>query len=119
MRAWLLAGAAVLSLVPAAPAQAPGRFAWKKDQILLYRVEQTTTAAEVVDGAKTETTSKHSNLKCWKVLDVDAAGVATFQLWLANLRVEMTKPNGEVLLFDSAAPDKSTPQLRDKLTPFV
>jgi hypothetical protein len=117
-RVWSFAVLAGLAWAAAAPAQAP-RFAWKAGQILSYRVDQTTTVSETVEGSKTESTRKHSNVKCWKVLDVDAAGVATVQLWLASLRIETTTPTGETLVFDSANPDKSTPQLREQLGKYV
>jgi hypothetical protein len=52
-------------------------------------------------------------------VDVDAAGVATLQMSLVTLRMESTSPKGEVLLFDSAAPDQSTPALREQLSKYV
>lgn len=95
------------------------RFRWQPGQILNYKVEQQTTAAEVVDGKKTETTTKLANVKRWQVTDVDAAGVATLQLSLTALRVETTTPSGESVVFDSATPATGNPQMREQLGKYV
>lgn len=120
MRALISVFMVPLALAQAASAQAAEwRFHWQTGQVLTYRVEHVTSAAEVVDGKKTESTSKLNNIKRWQVLAVDAEGVATLQLSLLALRMETTTPSGEVMLFDSAHPDKSNPNLRDQLTKFV
>jgi hypothetical protein len=109
-----------LGLGAAAPAQtAAWRFHWQPEQVLTYRVEQATSAAEVLGGTKVETATKLQHVKRWQVLAVDAAGVATLQLSLASLLLETTTPRGEVLRFDSANPDQSDPQLRAQLARFV
>jgi hypothetical protein len=41
------------------------------------------------------------------------------QLTLASLRIETTKANGEVLLFDSENPEKSTSEMRTQLAKLV
>jgi hypothetical protein len=87
--------------------------------VLQYRVEEVTTASELVEGNKALTTSKLNELKRWQVVEVDAAGVATLQLSLASLRLERTTPGGESLIFDSANPDKSNPQMRDQLAQYL
>src|SRR5438132_170008 len=96
-------GVAVLvGLALSAPASAQGtpwRFRWQPGQVLSYRVASVTTVSEAVRGDRSETTSKVSLLKQWKVLAVDAAGVATLELTLTALRNEQTRPGGEVLLF--------------------
>src|ERR1700732_1444284 len=105
IRACFVTVLAGLTLVAANPAQAAGwRFHWQTGQVLVYRLDQVTTASEVVGGKKTETTLKLNDLKRWQVLAVDPTGVATVQLSLGALRVETTTPTGEVLLFDSAHP---------------
>jgi hypothetical protein len=120
MRNWSLAVWTGLVLAAATPAQtAPWRFHWQPGQVLTYRVEQTTAAAEMVEGKKSETTSKLNNIKRWQVLAVDPAGVATLQLSMTALRLETTTPSGDVLGFDSADPQKSNPQLRDQLAKYV
>jgi hypothetical protein len=118
VRGCFLALFAGLVLASAASAQA-GRFAWKAGQILVYRIEQVTSESEVDEGNKAETGSKLNTVKCWKILDVDAAGTATLQLWINSLRYERTAPGGEVLVFDSAEPDKSTPAMREQMASFV
>src|SRR5581483_4551582 len=83
----------------AAPAQAPAaRFRWQTGQVLTYRVEQNTQAAETVGSDKVETKTKLTLVKRWQVQAVDANGVATLQLSLAALRIETTPPNGEAPL---------------------
>jgi len=108
----LLAGSA------SAQTSAP-RFQWRKDQVLTYRVEQSTSAAEVVGDAKVETRTKLNLAKRWLVKDVDAAGVATLHMSLVAMRLENTRPDGEVMVFDSANPEKSTPELKKSLEGFV
>jgi hypothetical protein len=109
-----------LALVGPAAAQGPAwRFRWQPGQVLPYRVEQTTTVTEVVGGKKVEMTAKVSVLKHWQVLDVDAQGVATLKLTLAAMRNEQKRPDGSVLLYDSSAPDKSTPELREQMAKYV
>jgi hypothetical protein len=119
-RAGILAATVTLMLAPVAPAQtAAWRFRWQPGQVLNYRAEQTTTAAEVLDGKRSETTTKMRVSKRWQVLTVDAAGVATVQKVVTALRLETTTPSGAVLLFDSAEPDKSDAQMRDQLSKYV
>ncbi len=95
------------------------RFRWTPGQVLVYRAEQSTAASETVDGKKSESSTKLSNVKRWQVLEVDMAGVATMQMTLTALRLETTTPGGEVLQFDSNQPDKSSPQLREQLSQYI
>jgi hypothetical protein len=111
------AGVALLvslaNLSNAAAQQAPaGRFVWRPGAVLTYRVEHRTSVTEIKSGIKLETSSRLNLVKRWQVLSVDAAGTATVQMSLAALRTEQTLPGGEVLLFDSAALDKGTPELK-------
>lgn len=109
-----------LVLASAGQAQtAAWRFQWKTGQVLNYGVKQTTTATEEADGKKTETTAKLLHVKRWLVLDVDSSGNATVQMSLTALRYEFTTPGGEVLQFDSADPEKSSPQLREQMAAYV
>jgi hypothetical protein len=109
-----------MALAQTARAQpAPLRFRWQQGQVLTYRADQQTAVAEVVGGSKVATSSRTILLKRWQVLAVDAQGVATLQMSLAALRTEQTRPDGEVLLFDSANPDKSTPALREQMEKFI
>lgn len=121
IRTWLLSLVMGLTLASAASAQtAAWRFRWQPQQVLTYRVEHVTSAAETTGGSKTEQTSTRLNLtKRWQVLAVDAAGVATVQQSLTALRLEITRPDGEVLLLDSANPDKSNPAMREQLLRYV
>src|SRR5262249_36671052 len=120
VRAGFLAVAAVLSMSTTAPAQTGGwQFRWQQGQVLTYRVEHISSAAEVISGNKSESKSKLNLTKHWQVLAVDASGIATLQLSLTALRLETTTPSGGTLLFDSSQPDKSTPQLREELGQLV
>lgn len=116
----------ILAIVPflvlsgtAAAQGVPWQFRWQQGQVLTYLVEHQTAVAEVANGNKSETKTKLNLSKRWQVLAVDAAGVATLQLSLAAMRMEMTKPNGDTLLFDSADAEKSSPPLREQLARFV
>jgi hypothetical protein len=95
------------------------RFHWQSGQVLNYRVEQSTAIAEVVDGQPTETRSKLQNTKRWQVLDVDPAGTATLQLSLTSLRLEMTTPSGEVMVYDSANPEGNNPALKTQMEKYI
>ena len=92
-RAILFALAGASAVTPALPAQTPSKmFRWETGQLLTYRVEHTTSAAETVSGTKNETKTKLNLTKRWYVAAVDPAGVATIQLSLAALRLETTTP---------------------------
>lgn len=104
----------VIALADRVSAQTPPwQFRWQKGQVLHYRVEHATQVVEVASAAKTETSSKLAVIKRWEVTDVDPKGHATLRLSLTSMRHEQTRPNGEVLVFDSLNLDKSTPELRD------
>jgi hypothetical protein len=119
-RAILFALAGASAVTPALPAQTPSKmFRWETGQLLTYRVEHTTSAAETVSGTKNETKTKLNLTKRWYVAAVDPAGVATIQLSLAALRLETTTPSGGVLLFDSSDPEKSDPQMSGQLKKYV
>jgi hypothetical protein len=108
-------------LIVSAPlsAQSAGRWKWQAGQVLTYRVEQSTTAADIVNNAKVETSNLMQLTKRWQVTGVDSSGVATLQLSLLTLKIETTSPSGEVIRFDSTDPEKSTPQMREQLSRFV
>jgi hypothetical protein len=119
MRQFLLTMLAAGMLAASAAAQTPVRFVWRQGETLTYRVEQTTSASDVVEGQKTETSSKMTTVKHWQVLAVDGAGVGTLQLSVASLHFEVKTPKNTTLLFDSTQPDKSDPQLQEQLGKYV
>jgi hypothetical protein len=112
--------AALLNSAPAL-AQNGGawQFRWQKGQTLSYRVEHTTFVSEMSSGSKVETSSKLKLVKRWQVVDVDASNVATLQLSLTSLRHEQTRPNGVVMLFDSADLARSDPELREQMGQLI
>jgi hypothetical protein len=114
--------AVVLGLIwtGAASAQEAGwHFRWQKGQVLTYQAEHRTNVEEVAEGSKIVSASKLNVVKRWQVVDVDAKGDAILQLSLAAMRNEQTRPSGEVLLYDSANPDKSTPELKEQMSKFI
>jgi hypothetical protein len=113
----LLAG--LLWLGTASAQTSPPRFHWQADQVLVYRVEQITSAAEVVGEKKVETKSKMNLTKKWRVREVDARGVATLEMSLPVLRIENIRPTGDPLIFDSANPEKSNPEMVKELSKYV
>ena len=94
-----------------ASAQTAWQFRFQKGQDLVYRVRHETAVTEVVQGSATESASTLDIVKRWKIVDVDAAGVATMDLSIERMRNEQKRP-GDVLVFDSTNLDKSTPELK-------
>lgn len=119
IRSTMAAVLAVVVMAPEVPAQAPARLRWKVGQILVYRSEQTTQVHEEVGGTKVDTGARVHLTKCWRVTAVDAAGVATLEQSLRALLEEIRSPTGDVIRYDSANPDKGTPELRKQLEPLV
>ncbi len=118
----LMAGAlAVLLIGSTASAQLPAakHLRWQPGQVLLYKVEHSTYNADAIGDNKTETKSLLKVTKRWQVGAVDASGIATMQLSMAALMQERTTPKGDVLRYDSASPDKSTPELKAAFGRFV
>jgi hypothetical protein len=94
-------------------------FRWQKGQILTYKVTHVTAVTEVVRDTKQQFGSRLDLTKRYRVADVDGKGLATLEYSVTAMRNEQTRPNGEVLLFDSADPVKSTPGLREQLAKYV
>jgi hypothetical protein len=110
---------AVLAMTSAVTAQAPARFRWQAGQVLTYKVEHATLAVEATPDSTLESRTRLNAIKRWQVLEVDREGAATLQLSLQSLFWESTKPGGDVLRFDSANPDKTTPELRESLGRYL
>lgn len=95
---------------------------FKTGQTLTYRVAQTTTAVEAMTGNEPSTSTVTTSLdlvKRWRVVNVDAAGVATLEMTLVKLRMETKPPSGDPLLFDSEKPKEGTEQLREELSKYI
>jgi hypothetical protein len=119
IRMWMPAITLFLVLSGRSSGQGPGlQFRWQPGLTLSYRVEHVTSASETLGGQTSESKTKLKLQKQWKVLEVDSAGVATLQLALAALRLETVAGTGK-LLFDSADPAKSDPDLRSQLQKYV
>jgi hypothetical protein len=114
-----MAAALAVLVAASAQAQAPARLRWQAGQVLVYRAEHSTYASETVADGKSETKSRLVVTKRWQVLAVGPDGVATLQFSLSSLLSEITRPDGEVLRFDSADPAKSTPALAEQCKQYV
>src|SRR5690242_7078272 len=114
----VLAGGMLATGATSATGQTAVRFNWQQGQTLTYRVDQTTSASDTVEVQKTETGSKMTTVKRWKVLAVDATGVATLQLSVTSLHFEVKTPKNTTLLFDSTRLDESDLQLREQMAKF-
>jgi hypothetical protein len=112
-----MAALGVMLALSQAPARADGWLRWAPGQVLVYRGEHDIQAIETVGVDNSTTKSRLSVTKRWQVASVDAAGVATVQLTLLRLRTEITRPDGEVLVFDSA--DPKTPESKDQFARYV
>lgn len=111
---------ALVIVLAAAPAHAADwHFRWERGRVHTYRVEHVSTATEVAGGKTNGFSSKLTLTKRWQVKDVDAQGVATLEMSMTALRHEITPPDGKTLLFDSAEPDKSDPDLKEQLSKYV
>lgn len=118
VRAWALALIGVLVCSPSAWSQAP-QFKWASEQILVYKVTQTTTITEKVGDKTSESTSKLDLVKKWHVGTVNANGVATLTMSLDKLRMETKTSAGETILFDSEWKEKSTPAMVEEMSKYV
>jgi hypothetical protein len=109
----------VSALPPTVAVAAPPQLHWVAGQTLVYKTEQVTQAVETLGEDKSETRTRLNLGKRWQVLSVEPNGVATLQLSLVMMRLETTTPSGTTLLFDSTAPDKSTPTMKEQLSKYV
>jgi hypothetical protein len=116
---YLITGFIALGAVQSLEAQTPGRFQFKRGQVLQYKVEQSTSATDMLGETKSTLTSRVEQLKCWQVADVESDGTATLQLSLLKLKMQQRLPSGETWEYDSASPETSHKQLREQLGQFV
>jgi hypothetical protein len=114
-----LVGVVLLGSWTFAQGPAAGRLQLRPGQVLLYHVEHTTTNYDKLGDSESETKSLLKVTKRWDVLSVDGLGIATLKLSLTSMLHERTTPSGEVLRFDSANTDKSTPQLKEAMSRFL
>jgi hypothetical protein len=115
IRHGFLAALLIAFVTAAAQAQTPWTFRWEKGQVITTKVDHVTAVTETIQGKALDITSKLQIVKRWKVLDVDAQGAATLEQSITSLRNEQSRTNGGTLLFDSANPEKSTPELKEMM----
>jgi hypothetical protein len=82
-------------------------------------VQQSSTTTEKVEDTEIQTKTQLTLTKRWQVLAVNEKGIATLQMSLDALSMETVSSDGETLRFDSAQPDRSTPQLREQMGQYV
>lgn len=114
-----LAGLFIFTSLVSAQPPSPIRLRWTTGQVLLYRVEHTTEASDVMGESTSSTKSLVKVLKRWQVTSVDALGIATMQMSIVSMAQERTTPSGDVLKFDSAQLEKSTPELKEALSRYL
>ena len=117
---YVLAINVTVLMATAVSAEPPvAKFVWQKGQVLVYKVEHTSTVTDTVADTKAEAKTKLNVTKRWQVLDVDSNGIGTLQLSLTALRNETTAPDGTVSLYDSADPERSSAELAKIMANFV
>ena len=91
----------------ASQAEEAPRLKFAKGEVLKYRIEQTTSADEIIIDEKTnkptptKSSTKLSLIKVWTISEVDEKGIATLDLSLEWMKIERVLPNGEKDSFDS------------------
>jgi hypothetical protein len=108
-------------LAGAAPglAQVPWQFQWKKGQTLTYKIKHVTSVVEKLEKATNTSNANLDLVNRWQVTDLDDKGAATLSLTLVSMRNEQKRANGDTLLYDSSALDKSTPELVKQMGKFI
>jgi hypothetical protein len=105
----LLAGVTVAVAQPPAPPTL--RFRWQPGQTLTYKVLHQTAVQETTLDEKDQkpvTTDARTHLSLvrkWAVKDVDAAGTATLEMSIAEMKSEIRQPDGTTVARDSANPE--------------
>jgi hypothetical protein len=120
LRSFLFSLTAFALSVSTVSAQAPVmKFHWQPGLTLSYKVAQATKAVEVTGNGSSETKTKLNLVKQWKVQDVDAAGVATLHLTVISMRMEISPPSGDTLIFDSSDPAVGDAGLKVQMGKYV
>jgi hypothetical protein len=107
----LLPTTAIAQLPPAATANTALRFSWQRNQTLTYKVLQRTVVREtsLYDKSGKPTTTEASTqltlLKKWLIKEVDAAGVATLEMTISEMKSENRLPDGSLSVLDSTTPE--------------
>lgn len=117
-KSWAIA-LVLLAYGSLAHAQDAPRLRWTVGQVLLYRTEHNTTMTQTTGENKAESKTAVRTTKRWLVTAVDTQGIATMQLSLTAMQHERTTSTGDKLTFDSADPEKATPQLKAALSKFL
>ena len=89
---------------------------FKTGQIIIYHVDQESLATDIMGENSSSVKNRTRVTKEWKVVDLDGNNIATIEMRLLALVVETTRPNGEILKFDSNKPEGP---LKDSLAPLV
>ena len=96
-------------------------FKFKKDQILIYKVVQTTQLSETILDEKTgkpidqKSDTRHTVIRCWKITAVDEQGTATMAMTIKSMKWNRTTSMGDSETFDSDKVDNLNKQEMTKL----
>ena len=120
----VLSVAFVLAAVAVAQPPAP-RFKWEAGKVLAYRVVQHTVVRETTLDEKTnapatgEARTTLTLVRKWSVTGVDAAGIATLDMSITEMKNEFRQPDGTTVSRDSAKPDDAKAMAAYLNTPIV
>jgi len=98
-----------------ARADEPLRFRFAPGQTLAYKIDQETRVEETsLDDKTKKPTSSNVLMRAivtrqWKIMAVDAAGIATVEMSILTLRTERKVGEDAADVFDSTKPDKDDP----------
>jgi hypothetical protein len=96
----LLLGLCVLGMAPVFGQEKPLRFVWQAGAVQTYKVNQTTTVAELTLDEKAKqpnsvkTVTKLNSTKVWTITEVDPQGNATLQLSVTAMKQEVSQTVG-------------------------
>lgn len=91
-------------------------FQFKEGQVITYQVDQQSVATDAMGENASTVKNRTRVTKEWRVAQVGPEKVATVEMRLRRLIIETTRPNGEVLRFDSEMPEGP---LKESLAPLV
>lgn len=89
---------------------------FKTGQTNVFRVEQESIVTDTLGNSTSVVKNRTSVTKEWKVVEVENGLIATMEMRVIQLDVETTRPNGEILKYNSASPDGP---LKESLSPLV
>lgn len=87
------------------------RYRFQAGQVLDFEIIQQTTVESTAMGQSSEASVRNQSQRRWKILEVDAEGVATIEV--TTLRLQMrSREGGKVIEYDSADPEKQPEEFK-------